>query len=200
MRVLIPRAVLSTSAAGGSRRNKWWWWWWRHGEVGRNRVWDSSAVGLNRRWWVFNGSPGEPWSLSVAPLQEHITTTWTSAGAHAVTALCCCLRRIKRGHAGVLLYRYALWSWPSDDDMNLKPLLSKPPQQGDAQDAAASVAISNSTLHLYYYNYSWSCMCYPQCSLFFYFPSLWGENFQTIKSKNLHINKSTINKSVPENN
>lgn len=118
MRVMIPRAVLSSSAAGSSRRNKWWWRR-RHGEVGRKRVRDSSDVGVNRRWWVFNGSPGEPWSLSVTPFQKHITTTWTSARAHAVTALCCCLNRIKMGHVGLVLLLYIyiydqkmiIWIW-----------------------------------------------------------------------------------------
>jgi len=110
MRVMIPRAVLSTSAAGGSRRKKWRRRRWRrHGEVGRKRVRDSSVVGVNRRWRVFNGSPRESWSLSVTPFEKHITSTWTSAGAHAVTALCCCLNTIKRRHVGVLLLLYILF-------------------------------------------------------------------------------------------
>ena len=52
------------------------------------------------------------------------------------------------GHVGVVVMLYDIGLMASlGDNMNLKtPLLSKPPQQGDA--AAATVA--NPPLHLYY--------------------------------------------------
>lgn len=114
MRMFIPRAIFSTFAAiGGSRRrNKWWWR--RHGsggQLGSQLARDSVAdppllLGMNRRWWILNGTPWDPWPLSVSPLQKHITTTtWASAVAcaDAVTSLSCCLRRIKRGHFGIVV-------------------------------------------------------------------------------------------------
>lgn len=93
--LIIPRDImLSASTIRG--RNKWRW----RGHRCRRKLSRKffPLIGMNRRWWIFNESSRDSWSLSLTPFQQHITTTTTWTCAVVAVAMTCLRRGIKRGH------------------------------------------------------------------------------------------------------